>query len=321
MTDRAGAPRASDARLISTFLEAQSAESGAAANTLLAYGRDLSALSAWCARKDWTLGDLTRERIEAWLADCEAEGLSRATRARRLSSVRQFSRFALTEGWRPDDPAIRISGPGRSPRLPRTLSQAEVAALIAATPQVGRGETERLRNAAALELLYATGMRVTELVTLPVAAARGQPQVLLIRGKGNKDRMVPLTTAAGAAMAVWLSHRDAAAEGSALGKLTHGPQGRWLFPAASADGHMTRQAMAAVLRQLALRAGIDPARVTPHVLRHAFATHLLEGGADLRVIQVLLGHADLGTTEIYTHVVDARLRELVLTHHPLATGK
>lgn len=318
MTAAAGV---SDARLISVFLEAQSAEAGAATNTLLAYGRDLNALSAWCTQKGWGISDLTRERIEAWLSDCEAEGLSRATRARRLSSVRQFSRFALTEGWRPDDPAIRISGPGRTVRLPRTLSQAEVADLIAATPHVGRGQSERLRNAAALELLYATGMRVTELVTLPAAAARGQPQVLLIRGKGGKDRMVPLTTAAGAALVAWLAHRDAAPEQTALGRLTHGPQGRWLFPATSAGGHMTRQAMSAVLRQLALRAGIDPARVTPHVLRHAFATHLLEGGADLRVIQMLLGHADLGTTEIYTHVVDARLRELVLKHHPLATGK
>lgn len=317
MTGPGGKP-VPDHRRISTFLEAKSAEAGAAQNTLLAYGRDLSLLSEWLGAQNLTFDALTRECIEAWLATAETEGLSQATRARRLSSVRQFTRFAFGEGWRSDDPAIRIAGPGRAARLPKTLSQAEVAALIDATPQVGRGETERLRNAAALELLYGSGMRVSELVTLPAAALRGEPETLLIRGKGSKDRLVPITGRAAVAAATWLAHRDAAPEGSAFSRLVNGPRAKWLFPAASAAGHLTRQGMVTILKQLALRAGIDPARVTPHVLRHAFATHLLEGGADLRVIQTLLGHADLGTTEIYTHVLDSRLRELVMTRHPLA---
>ena len=310
-----------DSRRISAFLEAQAAEAGAARNTLLAYGRDLTDLSDWCARQGHDLAGLTREGIERWLAACEAEGLSPATRARRLSAARQFTRFAMSEGWRKDDPAIRIAGPGRAARLPKTLSRAEVEALIAATTGVGRTETERLRNAAALELLYGTGMRVSELVALPVAAARGDPQTLLVRGKGGKDRLVPMTGAASAAVAGWLAHRDAAAEDTPLGRLVRGRGARWLFPGPGVEGHLTRQALNGILRDLALKAGVDPSRVSPHVLRHAFATHLLEGGADLRVIQTLLGHADLGTTEIYTHVLDARLRDLVLTHHPLAKEK
>ncbi|MRX50249.1 tyrosine recombinase [Paracoccus sp. S-4012] len=318
---RAEGPSADDARRISAFLEAQAAEAGSARNTLLAYGRDLADAAAFCARRGTTLGAITRDEVEAWLAQCEAAGLSRATRARRLSSMRQFTRFALSEGWREDDPAIRIRGPGRAQRLPKTLSQAEVEALIAATGAVGRDETDRLRNACLLELLYATGMRVSELVALPVAAARGDPEALLIRGKGGRERMVPLTRPARAALSAWLARRDSAAEAEALGRLVRGRGGRWLFPAPGAEGHLTRQGFSFILRQLALAAGVAPERVTPHVLRHAFATHLLEGGADLRSIQALLGHADLSTTEIYTHVLDARLRELVLTRHPLARGR
>ncbi len=314
----AGGVAPADDNAISAFLEAQSAEAGAARNTLLAYGRDLRDAAAWCARAGTSLKAVTTEGVEAYLARCEAEGLARATRARRLAAIRQFTRFALSEGWRADDPAIRIAGPGRAQRLPQTLSQSEVEALLAAAPRTGRGPDETLRNAALMELLYATGMRVSELVALPVAAARGEPEVLLIRGKGGKERLVPLTGPAQAAVAAWLAHRDAAPATRALGRLVRGKGGRWLFPAAGAEGHLTRQGFSLILRQLALTAGLDPARVTPHVIRHAFATHLLEGGADLRAIQVLLGHADLSTTEIYTHVLDARLRELVLTKHPLA---
>ena len=307
-----------DARRISAFLDAQAAESGAARNTLLAYGRDLGDFAAFCAASNTRLTEVGRDGIERYLARAEAEGLSRATRARRLSAIRQFCRFALGEGWRSDDPAIRITGPGRGDSLPRTLTQAEVSALFDAIPATGRDETERLRNRALLELLYATGLRVTELVTLPVQALRGDPDVILVRGKGGKERMVPLTRPARAAVAAWLRHREAAVEGSALRRLVAGKAGRWLFPSTSAEGHLTRQGVTLILSALARSAGIDPARISPHVLRHAFATHLLEGGADLRTIQVLLGHADLATTEIYTHVLDARLRDLVLTRHPLA---
>lgn len=307
-----------DHRAISAFLDAQAAEAGAAQNTLLAYGRDLRDVSDWLDGRGLSLAELSREMVEDYLTHCDAQGLSRATRARRLSSIRQFTRFALEEGWREDDPAIRIAGPGRAKRLPKTLDRAEVDALLAAAPQTGRGPAERARNLCLIEMLYATGMRVSELVTLPVAACRGDPELLLIRGKGGKDRMVPLTSPARMAMAGWLDLRDNAPPDSALGRLVAGKAGRWLFPAPGAAGHMPRQSFGRLLNDIAVRAGVDPARVTPHVIRHAFATHLLEGGADLRSIQTLLGHADLGTTEIYTHVLDARMRDLVLNHHPLA---
>ena len=303
---------------IATFLDAQAAEAGAARNTILGYGRDLSDFADWLAARGLTLEGVSRDQIIDYLAHCEAEGLARATRARRLSAIRQLTRFALEEGWREDDPAIRIQGPGKTQRLPKTLSQAEVTALLDAVPQTGRTPADRTRNRCLIELLYATGMRVSELVSLPVAATRGDPQLLLIKGKGGKERMVPLSGPAREALGDWLVLRDGAARDSALGKLIAGNGARFLFPAASKAGHMPRKSMNDLLHDLAIAAGIAPARVTPHIIRHAFATHLLEGGADLRAIQTLLGHADLSTTEIYTHVLDARMRDLVLNHHPLA---
>lgn len=303
---------------IAAFLDAQAAEAGAARNTILGYGRDLSDFSDWLAARQLTLETVSRDQIIAYLADCDAAGLARATRARRLSAIRQLTRFALDEGWREDDPAIRITGPGKAHRLPKILSQAEVTALLDAAPETGRTPADRIRNRCLIELLYATGMRVSELVSLPVAATRGDPQVLLIRGKGGKERMVPLSAPAREALVAWLALRDGAPRDSALGRLVAGNGARFLFPAASRAGHMARKSMNDLIRDLALAAGIAPARVTPHVIRHAFATHLLEGGADLRAIQTLLGHADLSTTEIYTHVLDQRMRDLVLNHHPLA---
>ncbi|MFD1880974.1 site-specific tyrosine recombinase XerD [Paracoccus pacificus] len=307
-----------DSRRISAFLDAQAAELGAARNTLLAYGRDLGDYRDWLAGRGQAMMTATRSDIEAYLGHCDAQGFARSTRARRLSAIRQLYRFALDEGWREDDPAIRISGPGRSQRLPKTLSMAEVGGLLDAARDPKKPEAERLRDTALMELLYATGMRVSELVSLPVDACRGDPRVLLIRGKGNKERMVPLTPPARAALHDWLAFRDDAPRDSALGRLVAGPGARFVFPAAGTAGHMARQVFGRLLDGLAIAAGVPPARVTPHVIRHAFATHLLEGGADLRAIQTLLGHADLSTTEIYTHVLDARLRDLVLNHHPLA---
>ncbi|MDO5631477.1 MAG: site-specific tyrosine recombinase XerD [Paracoccus sp. (in: a-proteobacteria)] len=312
------APPPQGDRAISAFLDAMAAERGAARNTLEGYGRDLIDFAAHLAARGGDLTSATRDQIEDYLAACDALGLARSTRARRLSSIRQFCAFALSEGWRADDPAIRIAGPGRAARLPRSLTMAEVESLIAAAPRAGRDPAEQARNACLIELLYATGMRVSELVGLPVAATRGDPQVLLIRGKGSKDRMVPLSRPARDALTHWLALRDTAPENTPLGRLVAGRGARWLFPAPSAAGHMPRQVFGRLLDQMAVLAGIAPARVTPHVIRHAFATHLLEGGADLRAIQTLLGHADLGTTEIYTHVLADRMRRLVLDHHPLA---
>lgn len=307
---------ASDRVWVETFLEAQAAEAGAARNTVLAYGRDLSDFLDWMEHRNLTLAGADRDTVESYLIGCDAQGLSRATRARRLSSIRQLFRFVYEEGWRSDNPAIRISGPGRQPRLPKTLSVAEVDALLEAARDQGRSLDEQARNRCLMEVLYATGMRVSELVSLPVAAARGDPRMLLIRGKGDKERMVPLSPPAREALAEWLARRDAAEEDARLKRRQ--PVSRFLFPSSGKDGHLTRQGFHGLLKDIAVAAGISPARVTPHVLRHAFATHLLQGGADLRAIQTLLGHADLSTTEIYTHVLDERLRDLVLSHHPLA---
>jgi integrase/recombinase XerD len=305
-------------RWISTFLDAQAAEANAARNTLLAYGRDLKDFLDWSARRGLGLESLPKSAVEDYLVSCEAEGLSKATRARRLSAIRQLFRFAHDEGWRSDNPALRISGPGASQRLPKTLSHDEVDRLLDASRTKGRTLGERLRNTALMELLYATGMRVSELVGLPVSAARGDPKMILVRGKGDKERLVPLSTPARAALCAWLAWRDA--EDVRLHALGHRPS-KALFPGGGADGHLTRQHFYLVIKDIAVLAGVDPTRVTPHTLRHAFATHLLAGGADLRVIQTLLGHADVATTEIYTHVLEDQLKSLVLTHHPLAKRK
>ncbi|QYK40174.1 MAG: tyrosine recombinase [Paracoccaceae bacterium] len=313
MTDAPLHPEA--ARWISTFLDAQAADHDAARNTRLAYGRDLADFALWLDRHGKTFAEAARGDVEAYLVFCDAQGLARATRARRLSSIRQLYRFAVEEGWRDDDPALRLKGPGRAARLPRTLSREEVGALLPAAVALGRDATERARNRALFELIYATGMRVSELVELPVAAARGDPAMILVRGKGGKERMVPLSAPARAALVDWLSHRDAAEE--VARKAGRSPS-RHLFPGRGKEGHLTRQQFFVLAKQAARAAGIEPERVTPHVLRHAFATHLLAGGADLRVIQTFLGHADLATTEIYTHVLDDHLKTLVFDHHPLS---
>jgi integrase/recombinase XerD len=308
------APQAMD-QWISTFLEAQAAELDAARNTRLAYGRDLLDFAGWLTHRGETFQSATRETVEDYLISCDANGLSKATRARRLSTIRQLYRFAHEEGWRADHPAIRIKGPGAVQRLPTSLSLDEVERLIAAARGLGRNASERVRNTALMELLYATGMRVSELVGLPVAAVRGDPRMILVRGKGGKERMVPLSPPAREALVGWLAQRDS--EEDAARKRGDGPS-RFLFPGPGAEGHLTRQHFHLMVKTMAVEAGISPSRVSPHTLRHAFATHLLQGGADLRVIQTLLGHADVATTEIYTHVLDDHLKSLVHDHHPLA---
>jgi len=302
------------ARWISRFLEAQAAELGAATNTLLAYGRDLKDFAAWLeGRGDFA--NATQQEVEAYLIHCDTQGLAKSTRARRLSAIRQLYRFAFDEGWRTENPAIQISGPGRDQRLPKILSVDEVDRLLEAARAMGRQSEDRVRNTCLMELLYATGMRVSELVSLPVSAARGDPRMLLIMGKGGKERMVPLSPPARAALTVWLALRDAAQEAErSKGK----PASKYLFPSSGKLGHLTRNMFYLLIKDIAVQAGISPSKVTPHTLRHAFATHLLANGADLRAIQTLLGHADIATTEIYTHVLDERLTALVMEHHPLS---
>jgi integrase/recombinase XerD len=302
-------------RWISTFLDARAAELGASRNTQLAYGRDLLDFGDWLTRRGSDFASAGREMVEAYLIHCDAQGLSKSTRARRLSSIRQLFRFAFEEGWRKDNPALRLTGPGRAQRLPKTLSEAEITRLMDAARSRGRNPVDRLRDTALLELLYATGLRVSELVGLPVAAVRGDPRMILVRGKGDKERMVPLSGPARQALAAWLQHRDAEDE---AGRKAGRAASRFLFPGDGREGHLTRQYFHSLVKDMAVLAGISPSRVTPHVLRHAFATHLLAHGADLRVIQTLLGHSDVATTEIYTHVLDDHLKDLVLTKHPLA---
>ncbi len=304
-----------DAVWISAFLEARAAELGAAQNTLAAYGRDLADFSDWLGARDQGLSEAGQAEIEAYMVHLDAQGLATATRARRLSAIRQLYAFALEDRLREDNPAARIRGPGRDRRLPKTLSEEDVDRLLLAARRSGRGAMEQARNTCLMELLYATGMRVSELVSLPVAAARGDPDLLLIRGKGGKERLVPLSRPSRAALAEWLTLRERAEEAArAEGR----PASPFLFPSRGKAGHMTRNWFYLFIKDLAVDSGVNPKAVTPHTLRHAFATHLLANGADLRAIQTLLGHADVATTEIYTHVLDERLRQLVEDHHPLA---
>ncbi|MFY0597277.1 MAG: site-specific tyrosine recombinase XerD [Cognatishimia sp.] len=300
---------------ISTFLEAQAAELGASNNTQMAYARDLKGFSEWTETRGQVFSQLNREDIEDYLVYCDNQGLAKSTRARRLSAIKQLYRFAFEEGWRDTNPAIQIKGPGLDKRLPKTLEVEEVDKLIEAARLSGRNKNERTRNICLMELLYATGMRVSELVSMPVSASRGDPRMLLIKGKGGKERMVPLSSPARAALVAWLEIRDANEEESQRkGKAASS----FLFPSRGKLGHLTRHRFYAMIKEFAVASGVNPDKVTPHTLRHAFATHLLANGADLRSIQTLLGHADVATTEIYTHVLDERLKSLVLESHPLS---
>jgi integrase/recombinase XerD len=289
-------------RHVEAFLEMLVAERGAARNTLLAYDRDLNDFSEFAAGRGDAIARASAETLRAYMASLGAQGLKPRSAARRLSALRQFHRFLLREGIRTDDPTRLLDAPKLPGPLPKYLSETEVDALLAATDQLaGR---PGLVARAALEILYATGLRVSELLALPRTALAGEAALVMVRGKGGKERMVPLSDAA----------KDAA---SALVALSD-KRIRWLFPGRDPARPLTRQAFFLLLKQVALKAGIDPARVSPHVLRHSFASHLLAHGADLRSLQMLLGHADIATTQIYTHVLAERLRRLVEAHHPLA---
>ncbi len=299
----------SAAHLIEAFLEMMSAERGAAKNTLEAYRRDLSDYAGFLAGKGKSAETAGREQVVAYLAVLDAQGLAASSAARRLSALRQFHKFLCADQIRPDDPTRIVASPRARRPLPHVLSVVEVDRLLATAETEANADVSDQKKQAALrlyvllELLYATGMRVSELVSLRRAAVMRDASFLTVAGKGNKERVVPVNDRARDAVKSWVATL---------------PPGPWLFPAGGEDGYLSRQVFARDLKGLAGRAGISAARVAPHVLRHAFASHLLQGGADLRVVQTLLGHADISTTQIYTHVLDEKLRTLVEQHHPMA---
>lgn len=291
------------------FLEMMAVERAAAKNTLAAYAGDLADASGFLAARGRDLADASAEDVEAYFAHLGARGLSPATAARRRAAVRQFYRFVLGEGWRKDDPSRRVEAPKKGRSLPKVLSRDEMDRLIAAAG--ARDGAQGLRLACMVELAYASGLRISELTGLTLAALARDPAYLIVRGKGGKERLAPLNEAARSAVKAYLEVRPAF--------LPKGDKANpWLFPSRGKGGRLTPRRFAQLLDEAAADAGVDPARVSPHVLRHAFATHLLEGGADLRVVQKLLGHADIATTQIYTHVATDRLQEVVKSKHPLA---
>ncbi|MGQ8633831.1 site-specific tyrosine recombinase XerD [Agrobacterium sp. DKPNP3] len=312
-----------DGARLESFLEMMSAERGAATNTLASYERDLTDLREFLGGRGQSLTEAQTPDLSAYLTHLSAQGFAATSQARRLSSMRQFYRFLYSEGLRSDDPTGIIDAPKKGLALPKTMSVADVNRLLGLAAQEaateGPGQLARIRMHLLLELLYATGMRVSELVSLPVKVLRQEGRFLMIRGKGNKDRMVLLSRAAIEAMEKYEAARKALLrENGKAPKKADVADSPWLFPSSSKEGHLPRQVFARDLKEIAMRAGLTPSAVSPHVLRHAFASHLLQNGADLRAVQELLGHSDISTTQIYTHVLEERLQELVQTHHPLA---
>ncbi len=293
---------------VEAFLEMMAVERAAARNTLTAYGKDLADAQGFLAGRGRDMATASMEDVEAYFASLGARGLAPATASRRRAAVRQFYRFAMGEGWRGDDPSRRVDAPRKGRTLPKVLTREEVERLIAAA--AAKNGVQGLRLACMLELIYASGLRVSELVSLPLAALARDPAYLMVKGKGGKERLAPLNDAARTAVKAWLERRGELLPAGVK-------ESPWLFPSRGAEGRLTARRFAQLLDEAAVAAGVDPAKVSPHVLRHAFATHLLEGGADLRVVQTLLGHADISTTQIYTHVAQDRLTEVVHSKHPL----
>ncbi|HXP29958.1 MAG TPA: site-specific tyrosine recombinase XerD [Stellaceae bacterium] len=298
-------------RHVEAFLEMLAAERGAAKLTLAAYRNDLADFAGFLARSGMNVEAASSDDVRRYFAKLARAKLASRTAARRLSSLRQFHRFLVLEGVRRDDPTVAIDAPRLGRSLPKLLGEGEAAALIDAAQRRSGAEGKRLL--CMIELLYGAGLRVSELVGLPVAATRRDPRCLIIRGKGDKERLVPLGAPARTALDSYLEAR-----GHFLAPREASP---WLFPSRSATGHLTRERCGQLLKELALAAGLDPKRLSPHVLRHAFASHLIDHGADLRSVQEMLGHADIATTQIYTHVQSARLQRIVADHHPLARRK
>ncbi|HVO04673.1 MAG TPA: site-specific tyrosine recombinase XerD [Candidatus Cybelea sp.] len=308
------APASSDT-LVERFLEMLRAERNAAANTCAAYQRDLKDASEFMAARKTPLGAVATTDLSAYLAALDARHLAPRSAARRLSALRQFYKFLLAENVRGDDPSAALDGPKLGRPLPKLLAEEEMARLIEVCAALDGPSGARLR--ALVELSYASGLRVSELVGLPHAAVLREQPVLIVRGKGSKERMVPLNPPARAALNAYLAQRAHFLPKTAKGRPSVSPH---LFPSRGKEGHLTRQRYGQMLKELGAKAGIDPARISPHVLRHAFATHLLDHGADLRSLQKMLGHADIATTQIYTHVAGRRLHDLVAAHHPLASA-
>jgi integrase/recombinase XerD len=311
----------SDAKLIGLFLDMLAAEQGAGENTLDAYRRDLTDLSEFLGKTGLNFAGVTTEDLRAYLADLDTRGFKSSSVARRLSALRHLFRFLLSERMRSDDPAAILSGPKRGRSLPKVLSISDVDRMLShakeATEAAGASPTQRLRTMrlyCLLEVLYATGLRVSELVTLPRSAATRDARMIVVRGKGAKERLVPLNDASRQAMADYLSAMESVKAEKRKASLVS----KWLFPSFGESGHLTRQHFARDLKDLAVAAGLSARQVSPHVLRHAFASHLLHNGADLRIVQTLLGHTDISTTQIYTHVVEERLKAMVRDLHPLS---
>jgi integrase/recombinase XerD len=292
---------------IEGFLEMLLTERGAAENTLAGYRRDLNDFESFAGRRGKNLATVTSKDIQAYLKLLDDSGLKASTQARRLSALRQLFSYLLGEDIRRDDPAMNIDSPRAGRRLPKYLTEEEVDRLLAAAEG---NAPEKKRLLSLLQLLYATGLRVTELVSLPYPAMRDQDRFLIVRGKGNKERLVPVNETSKQALERYLEVREEFCP--------DGAHSKWLYPSRGGQGFLTRQRLGQLLKNLAIEANIDPAKVSPHVLRHAFASHLLAHGADLRSLQKMLGHSDISTTQIYTHVLRERLKEIVTTHHPLA---
>ncbi len=317
--------KASDAKLIGLFLDMLAAEQGAGDNTLQAYRRDLEDFSEFLGRSQQSFATAQTDKLRDYLSDLDTRGFKSSSVARRLSAIRHLFRFLLNERIRSDDPAAILSGPKRGRGLPKVLSISDVDRMLTRAKELTEAaeasSSQRLRAMrlyCLLEVLYATGLRVSELVSLPRSAARNDSRMIVVRGKGNKERLVPLNDASRQAMSDYLAATEATKSAKAKGADKGAAVSKWLFPSFGESGHLTRQHFARDLKELASAAGLAPRLVSPHVLRHAFASHLLHNGADLRIVQTLLGHTDISTTQIYTHVVEERLKSLVRDLHPLA---
>jgi len=306
-----------DRALVESFLDMMSAERGASANTLTAYRRDILDFALMCARERSDLKSATREHVRRYLESLSAAALKASSQSRKLSALRRFYAFLYADGIRRDDPCGAVEAPRLSRALPKILSAADALKLVeAARVQADKGP-EGARLLCIVEMLYASGLRVSELTSLPLAAVRANERFVHVKGKGGRERIAPLGVAAREALESYLAVREHFLPQEAKAAAA----ARFLFPSRGRENHLTRRRCHQLLKDLAVKAGLDPARLSPHVLRHAFATHLVEGGADLRSVQTLLGHADISTTQIYTHVAGERLRRTVESAHPLARAK